>query len=131
MPNAMFSKGQEAFLEGKVNWVADTIRAALCEGAPNVEKDEFLSQVKTVVLSDPLKGKSVEGAIGKAKGGVRFQGGGGQSATCMVIFKDTGDPKSSHLLVHVDGLGQGKFPIALNSGDVSFEWPSGGRIFRV
>ncbi len=131
MTNALFSKGREAFLTGKVDWLGDTIRAALCDAVPDVDKDGVLADVKSFAVSPPLKGKTAEGGVAGSSS-VVFQQVNGRRPQALVLFKDTGNPKTSPLLVLVDTPRGGGFPEVAAGGDIQINWATTPeRIFKL
>lgn len=49
MPSTLYDKGRQAFSEGQVNWLSDTIRAAL------VDLNDYALTVSAVTLTNPAK----------------------------------------------------------------------------
>jgi hypothetical protein len=131
MANTLFAKGREAFLTGKVDWLGDTIRAALCDAVPDVDKDGVLADVKSFAVSPPLKGKTADGGVAGASSLV-FQQVDGKKPQALVLFKDSGDPKTSVLLLLVDTPRNGGFPEAPAGTDIQINWATTPeRIFRL
>jgi len=132
MSNAIFDKAREAFLTGKIDWLGDTIKAALCRGTkPDVEADEHLSDISTVALSEPLTGKTAKDGVAAAAS-ILFRDLTADNVDCLVIFQDTRDPKTSRLIACIDTLATGTFPVSGNGGDIQIMWDRGAnRIFKL
>jgi hypothetical protein len=132
LPNTLFDKGREAFLCGDIRWMKDTIRAALCSAMPDAKKDEYLTDVKTVLVSGPLTGKTKDNGVAGA-GSTIFPNAAGEKSVAAVLFQDTGNPASSRLIALIDTLGSGKdFSIVPNGADIQINWANGAnRIFKL
>ena len=136
MSNAMYDKGREAFGNGAINWVADTIKAVLIDLAaytPNLATDQFLSVVPGGALigaAVTLASKTnVAGVCGAAD--ISFTGlSSAPTIEALLIYKDTGSPASSPLIALIDtatGL-----PVAAGATQVDVHWATGAnKIFKL
>lgn len=132
MANRMYDKGREAFATAQINWPGDAIRAVLVDLAdytPDFAADTFLSAIPAgarVATSPPFTGKTAAAGVLDADdltAAKAFQSVGGDIAEALVIFKDTGDPATSRLLLYVDtatGL-----PVTPDGNNVTVTWDNG------
>lgn len=130
--NALFDKAREAFLTGKIDWLGDTIRAALCRGEkPDTKTAAHLADITTAAVSEPLTGKTAAGGVAAAAS-ILFRDCTADAVSYLVIYQDTKDAGTSRLIACIDTLGHGVFPISGNGGDVQIMWDRGvNRIFRI
>lgn len=134
MTNALYAKGKEKILSASVNFPSDTIKAALVKSTYTqvVATDEFFSTISTYVLGTPqtLASKTVvDGALDAAD--ITFSAvTAGDTAKCVVIYKDTGVAGTSPLLAFIDVITG--FPLATNGGDITIQWDGGvNKIFSL
>lgn len=128
MANAMFTKGKEKVLSKLIDFSGgDTIKAALVstDYVPSLTTQEFLSEIAAYVLgtSQDLGNKSITGGAFDAADATWKTVAAGKTIKCVVIYKDTGVPATSPLLVYIDSIDG--FPLATNGGDVTIEWDNG------
>lgn len=135
MANALFSKALEAFGSAQINWPSDTIKAVLVDTnayTPNFSTHEFLSDIPLaarVAISPALSGKSITNGIADAND-VTFPLVSGPQSEAVVLFKDTGVPETSRLIVYLDSAGG--LPITPGGSDISVVWDNGvNKIFRI
>lgn len=130
MANNLYQKARRAFLEKKIDWVGDTIKAALLSATytPNLATDEFLSVIPGgAVQGTPtdITTKTVS-AAGVANGDdVTFFAVTGSVVTQIVIYLDTGNPATSYLIALFDTV-PGLLPFTPDGNDVVIVWNGAG-----
>lgn len=134
MANAIFTKGKEKILSGQINFSTDSLKAVIVSSAyaPSLSTHEFLDSASASVLGSAvtLTGKSVAGGVFNADD-INIQAvAAGATAKAVVVFKDSGDPATSPLLLYIDQVGG--FPAATNGGDITIQWDNGAyKIFSL
>lgn len=136
MANALFHKAREAFLNGDISWVADTIKVVLVDSdayAVNFVEDEYLSDIPSgarMATSAALTGKTSTAGVADADSLTFPALSGAVSIEAIVIFKDTGDPATSPLIAYLDSVTG--LPFTPNGGDAGIIWSSSSnKIFRL
>ena len=127
MANAFYAKGKEKILSGSINFVSDTIKVMLVKNTypQNLATDEFLSDVVAYRLNtdQTLGSKTVATGVFDA-GDVTYTAvTAGDTSEGVVIYKDTGNPATSPLLLYIDTITG--FPLATNGGDITVAWDNG------
>ena len=135
MANALYDKARQRFLEGRINWMTDTIKVYLVDtGAytPQTAVHEYLSDIPTSArIAGPvtLTGKATTGGAANAAD-CTFPSVSGASIEAIIICVDTGTESTSPLIAIIDtatGL-----PITPNGGDIIVVWDRGtNKIFKV
>lgn len=135
MANALFSKAKEAFGSALINWPSDTIKAVLIDTnayTPNLSTHEFLSDIPLaarVAISPALSGKSITNGVADAND-ITFSSVTGPQSEAVALFKDTGVPETSRLIIYMDAAGG--LPITPGGSDISVVWNNGAeKIFRL
>ena len=134
MANAWYAKGKEKQLSGSINLVSDTIKVMLVKNTypQALATDEFVSDISAYRLNtdQTLGAKSVTGGVFDA-GDVTYSAvTAGDTSEGVVIYKDTGSPATSPLLMYIDTITG--FPLATNGGDISVQWDNGSyKIFSL
>lgn len=133
MANTRYSKAAEKFLTGGINMAADTIKVAMIDTAAYTFNDthEFYNSVAPAVVGTPqtLNNKSVTNGVFDADD-VVFTQVTGPSIEAVVVYKDTGNPATSPVILYFDSAAN--LPITPNSGDLSIVWSNdAGRIFSI
>lgn len=127
MANQFYVKGKEKQIQGQINWLTDTIKAALVKSdyAVNLATHEFLTDLGANVLStsQTLSGKSITGGVFDADNTTWPTVTAGDTASYVVLFKDTGVAGTSPLLHYMDTIAS--FPVVTNGADVSVNWDTG------
>ncbi len=127
MANALYAKGKEKILSGSINFPSDTIKASLLSSAytANLSTDEFWSGISANLLnsSQTLASKTVTAGVFDAADITFTAVTSGSTAKAIVIWKDTGTPSTSPLLVYIDTITG--FPLATNGGDITIVWDNG------
>ena len=134
MANALYAKGKEKILSGSINFSSDTIKAALLSSSytANLSTDEFWSGISANLLNtaQTLGSKSVTGGVFDAADVTFTAVTSGSTVKAVVIWKDTGTPSTSPLLVYIDTITG--FPLATNGGDITITWDDGSyKIFSL
>lgn len=127
MSNALYGKGRDKFLNGDIDFAADTIKAVLVDTAGYsvaIDTDEFLdaipggNRISTATLASKSSALGVADAADTA-----FTSVTGATVEAIVLYKDTGDAATSPLIAYIDtatGL-----PLTPNGGDVTVTWDNG------
>ena len=133
MANALYSKAKEAFLNGSINMLANTITVALVDTAyySFANTHQYRSEVSNtaVVSTATLANKTIANGVFDADDAV-FTSVSGSNCEALIFFQDTGVQSTSRLIAYVDtatGL-----PIQPNGSDISVIFSSGtSRIFSL
>lgn len=135
MPNGLYDKGREGFLDGSIDWDTDDIRTALYRTAynPNLVTDTFLSTVTpanlAATMSSGMTGKTVTFGVADADD-VTFSAVSGTTVEGIVIYKWTGSDATSRLIANIDTATG--IPFVPSGGSVTITWDSGAnRIFKL
>lgn len=127
MANALYTKGKERILKGEINWLADEIKVALIASTytPELGSDGFLADIAshTVGTHQALASRAVAGGAFDADDATWEKVAAGRTLKGVAIFKDTGAPETSPLLVYIDVISG--FPFVANGSDVTVQWDSG------
>jgi len=120
-----YPKGMERLLQGSINFATDTIKVALVTDAYTYSAaHEFVSQLGTRVGDDvTLVNKSITGGAFDADDAETAPLVPGSTIKAIVIYKDTGNPSTSPLLLYRDNVTG--FPLATNGGAVKLPWDNG------
>jgi len=128
MANDLFTQGKEDMVTKQIDWLNDDIKVLLLDsGAHTVDlvNDRNLSDITggaIIATSANLTGKSVSGGVLDAND-ITFSAVSGATIEEVLIYKDTGTPSTSSMLVRVDtatGL-----PVTPTGGDISITWDTG------
>jgi len=134
MTNALYGLGRDAFLNGDIDWVNDTITAVLVDTATysvDIDVDDFLADIPAGerVATQAMAGMSSALGVADATDTV-FSTVTGDTCEAVVIYKDTGSAATDPLLVYIDtatGL-----PVTPNGGNITVQWDSGAnKIFKL
>jgi hypothetical protein len=135
MPNALYDKGRQGFLEGAIDWDTDVVKAVLIDAADytvNLAAHQFLSDIPAaarVAGSAALTGKTVANGVADADD-LTFPAVSGDPAEALVLYQDTGAEGNSRLIAYIDtatGL-----PVTPNGGDINVAWDNGAnKIFKL
>ena len=135
MANALYDKARQAFLEGSIAWLTDTIKAVLVDtGAytPNLATHQFLSDIPSgarIYTSVALTGKTSTNGVADAND-LTDTAVTGVSCEALVLIKDTGSAATSPLIAYIDtatGL-----PVTPSGGDILITWDNGAnKIFKL
>lgn len=131
MASAIYPKFKEAILQGGVDMSSATIKAALVDTGTytyNAAHD-FYNDVSGVVGTPQTIGSKTftNGLFDGAD--VTFSAVSGNTVEAIVIYEDTGDSATSHLIAYIDSASAG-LPATPNGGDISITWNASG-IFQL
>lgn len=132
MANAIYDKYKESLLSGAANVALDseTVKISLIDTAEETynSTDQFYSDVANVVSSATLANVSITNGVLNADD-VTFVDLTGESAEALLIWIDTGNTETSHLVAwmdtNIDGL-----PITPDGSNVDITWSTDG-IFKL
>ena len=133
MANAHYSKAKEAFLNGSINMVANTITIALVDTGVYTYSatHQFRNEVSNsaVISSTTLANKTIANGIFDADDAT-FSSVTGANCEALLIFQDTGIQTTSRLIAYIDSATG--LPILPNGGDISVAFSSGSsKIFAL
>jgi hypothetical protein len=133
MANALYSKAKEAFLNGSINMVANTITIALVDtgvytySASHQYRNEVSNSA--VISSATLANKTITNGVFDADDAT-FSSVTGANCEALLIFQDTGIQSTSRLIAYIDSATG--LPILPNGGDISVAFSSGSsKIFAL
>ena len=133
MANALYSKAKEAFLNGSINMVANTISIALVDTGVYTYSatHQFRNEVSNsaVISSTSLAHKTIANGVFDADDAT-FSSVTGANCEALLIFQDTGIQTTSRLIAYIDSATG--LPILPNGGDISVAFSSGSsKIFAL
>ena len=127
MSNQMYGLGAEAFLEGSIAGLSDTLACSLVASSytVNLATDEFYNVISGgAIIAGPVSLTTVTGSAGTlSAANTVFSSISGSAASFIVMFKNTGTSSTSRLLVYYDtatGL-----PVTPKGGNITIAWASG------
>lgn len=131
MASAIYPKFKEAILQGGVDMSSATIKAALVDTGTytyNAAHD-FYNDVSGVVGTPQTIGSKTftNGLFDGAD--VTFTAVSGNTVEAIVIYEDTGNSATSHLIAYIDSASAG-LPATPNGGDIAITWNASG-IFQL
>lgn len=132
MADALYPKAKEAFLQGLIDMLGDTIKVALVDTDAYTYNaaHQFFSEVEAAVVGTPqtLGSKTVENGVFDAAD-VTFANVTGNSVEALVIYKDDGvGSASSPLIAFIDSGAD----ITPNGGNINVTWDNGAnKIFAL
>lgn len=134
MANALYGTGRDAFLNGDIDFAADTIKMALVSDAytPSINVHNFWDDVSSNVVGTPqtLSGKS--SALGVANcSDVTFSAvAGGSTVAYLVLYKDSGVAGTSPLIALYDTVTG--FPLETSGSDIVIQIDTGSnKLFKL
>lgn len=133
MANNLYDKARERGQTTGIGLMAGDIKVVLIDTSEYTfsAAHEFLSDIPVgarVAISGNMTNKSVTGGVFDADD-VDFVGLTGPSVEAVALFRDTGVPETSELILYVD---EGNFPIVPNGGDQTLRWSGGAnKIYRL
>lgn len=133
MANALYSKAKEAFLNGSINMVANTITIALIDTGVYTYSSthQYRNEVSNsaVISSTTLANKTITNGVFDADDAT-FSSVTGANCEALIIFSDTGIQGTSRLVAYIDSATG--LPILPNGGDITVAFSSGSsRIFAL
>ena len=133
MANALYSKAKEAFLNGSINMVANTVTIALVDtgvytySASHQYRNEMSNSA--IISSTSLSSKTVTNGVFDADDAT-FTSVTGANCEALLIFQDTGVQTTSRLIAYIDSATG--LPILPNGGDITVAFSSGAnKIFSL
>jgi len=133
MANALYSKAKEAFLNGSINMVANTVTIALVDtgvytySASHQYRNEVSNSA--IISSTSLSSKTVTNGVFDADDAT-FTSVTGANCEALLIFQDTGVQTTSRLIAYIDSATG--LPILPNGGDITVVFSSGSsKIFAL
>jgi hypothetical protein len=134
MANAIFAKGREAWGNGDIDWEGDTIRAALVD-LQGLTIDtgtmQFLKEI-TDLVGDALVANALLANCSNVNGvldadDTEFTAVEGDQVEALVIYKDTGVPATSNLLIYFDTTAASDaIELVPNGGSITSRWNASG-----
>lgn len=133
MANALYPKAKEAFLNGSINMVANTITIALVDTGVYTynSSHQYRNEVSNsaVISSTTLSNKTITNGVFDADDAT-FSSVTGANCEALLIFQDTGVQSTSRLIAYIDSATG--LPILPNGGDISVAFSSGSsKIFAL
>jgi len=135
MANALYGKGRQAFADGSIDWVNDTIKVTLVDSADyvvSIDVDDFYDdvtaagRVATATLANATNPLGVCDADN-----VTFSAVSGDVCEALVIWKDTAGGESTDPLIAYIDTATG-LPATPNGSDINVTWSAGAnRIFKL
>lgn len=126
MANILYPKGAEAILNGDIDWNTDTIKVALVDTGTYTYSaaHDFLNDLSGVVgTAQTLASVTITNGVLDAADPT-FAAVSGATVEALAMYKDTGDPATSPLLVYIDSATG--LPVTPNGGDITIEWNASG-----
>lgn len=136
MANSLYALGRQAFLEGGIAYLTDTIKVALVKSAytPNLATHQYYSDLtpgsNVVGTPQTLASKTSTDGVANAATVTFSSVASGNTIAYIAIYKDTGTASTSPLIALIDtttGL-----PLSTNGGDITVTWDTGAnKIFKL
>lgn len=128
MANKFYDKGIEAYLEGGIASLSDTLKANLLSSAsytPNYSTDQYLNIIAGgAIIAAGVALSSKSGAAGTlSAANVVWTSVSGGAAAYIGLYKDTGTSSTSPLILLIDTASG--LPVTPNGGDITVAWSSG------
>jgi|ERR1019366_7550932 hypothetical protein len=139
MANAIYPVGRQAFLEGAIAFLTDTISVVLVDSNYTFNlADTVYANVSANVVSANVNLASKSSTNGNASSAnLTFSAvaapSGGRSAKFAVFFKNTGSSTTANLIACFDtATGSPGLPVTPNGGDINLQFSTGpGQIFQL
>lgn len=133
MANALYPKAKEAFLNGNIDMLNDTIVIALIDTGEYTysTSHEYRSDLSNtaVISSTTLANPSTTNGVFDADDAT-FTSVTGANAEALIIFQDTGTQSTSRLIAYIDSATG--LPILPNGGDITVAFSGGSnKIFSL
>jgi hypothetical protein len=133
MANALYPKAKEAFLNGSINMIANTITIALIDTGVYTYSTthQYRSDISNsaVISTSTLTNKTITGGVFDADDAL-FSSVTGANAEALIIFSDSAVQGTSRLIAYIDSATG--LPILPNGGDITVAFSSGSsRIFAL
>lgn len=133
MANALYPKAKEAFLNGSINMIANTITIALIDTGVYTysTSHQYRSDISNsaVISSSALTNKTITNGVFDADDAL-FSSVTGANCEALIIFSDSGVQGTSRLIAYIDSATG--LPILPNGGDITVAFSSGSsKIFAL
>jgi hypothetical protein len=133
MANALYPKAKEAFLNGSINMIANTITIALIDTGVYTysTSHQYRSDISNaaVISSSALANKTIANGVFDADDAL-FSSVTGANCEALIIFSDSGVQGTSRLIAYIDSATG--LPILPNGGDITVAFSSGSsKIFAL
>lgn len=133
MANLLYPKGKTRILKAQVDFELDDIKVAMVSsGYTYNSAHEYYTDLGANVLSTDilLSGKSVTDGAFDANDVTWTAVAAGSTAKALVLYRDTGTPSTSPLLLYLDNITG--WPLATSGGNITVTWDNGGfKIFSL
>jgi hypothetical protein len=126
-----YDKAVDKMMKGELSLTTHTIKALLVDTAlytADQVNDEFLADIAAgarVATSAALAGTTVSARVFDATDTLFDAVPTGDPCEALVLFRDTGDPATSPLVIYVDAFISG-MPVTPNGGDIPITWANTG-----
>lgn len=133
MANALYDSGRELFLEGSLDWDANTIKVILIDAADyskNLATHDYLDDVAAgarVAVSSALGSKTTTAGVADAAD-VTLSSVTGDVSEEIVGYADSGVEGTSALIFNMDTASG--LPVTPNGGNIGITWNASG-IFKL
>lgn len=133
MANALYDSGRELFLEGSLDWDANTIKVILIDTADyskNLATHDYLDDVAAgarVATSSALGSKTTTAGVADAAD-VTLSAVSGDVSEEIVGYADSGVEGTSALIFNMDTASG--LPVTPNGGNIGITWNASG-IFKL
>jgi hypothetical protein len=135
MANTIHPKGRQKWLEGSIAWLTDDFKAVIVDATyVYSEAHEFLDDLTGVVATSPnLASKTSTDGIADADPSVFSTVPAGPAGTQVWVYKDTGTPATSPLLVYWDADASSVLlSVTPDGGNIQAIWSDGAlKMFRL
>jgi len=133
MANALYPKAKEAFLNGSINMVANTVTIALVDTGVYTysSSHQYRNEIanSAVISTATLANKTITSGVFDADDAT-FSSVTGANCEALIIYADTGVQSTSRLIAYIDSATG--LPILPNGGDITVAFSSGAsRIFAL
>jgi hypothetical protein len=135
MANALYGLGREGFLQGSIDWDANTIKVVLVDSSDyslSIDTDQFLDDIAAagqIAISDALGSKTETLGVADAAD-ITLTAVSGSQFEYIILFADSGDSSTSPLICCIDSATG--LPCTPNGGDITIQFDSGAnKIFKL
>ncbi|MFQ5574663.1 MAG: hypothetical protein ACE5E0_03445 [Terriglobia bacterium] len=141
MASGLYDLGRGHFLDGNIDWSANTIKCFLIDSGAytvNLATDEHAANTPTgdipaaakIATSAALTAKTSTNGVADAAD-VTFSSVTGATVEAIVVYVDGATPGTDdYLIAYIDNAPE--FPVTPNGGDITVTWDSGAnKIFKL
>ena len=136
MASALYGKALQAFLEGSIAWLTDTIKVVAAKSTYSAVKTATNPTLNDIASGDrvvigTLANKTEVGGVFSADPTTLPATPNGVAASQLIVYKDTGSPTTSRLILHIDSATG--LPFTGNGLDATINWPTSdpNKIFKI